>query len=108
MNILALNVLQELPASLLPRLVDLFAVTTPNLLAEIQHYQTSGDLQAMGQSAHKLKGSCISLGAQAMAEICHTLQVKGEQQDSAELTELTTQLNDLYPLTLKALQDAIY
>lgn len=108
MNILALNVFQELPAPLLPRLVDLFMATTPILLKEIQHYQTSGDLQALGQSAHKLKGSCLSLGAQAMAELCHTLQVKGEQQDSAEITELTTQLNDLYPLTLKALQDAIH
>jgi HPt (histidine-containing phosphotransfer) domain-containing protein len=104
MKLLAPEALQHLPAVILPRLIQLFGSTTPPLLADIRQHASSSNLPAMGQAAHKLKGSCVSLGAEPMAEICKTLQHKGEQGDATGISALLDELDALYPATLAALQ----
>ena len=104
MQLLTPETLRSLPAVILPKLISLFSSTTPPLLTEIRQHATQGEWQAMAQAAHKLKGSCVSLGASAMAEICATLQYKGEQQDLSQAPVLLKQLQQLYPATLDALQ----
>ncbi len=42
-----------------------------------------------------------------MAEICATLQYKGEQQDLSQAPVLLKQLQQLYPATLDALQATV-
>lgn len=104
MKLLALDALQHLPAVILPRLIALFRDTTPALLDEIRQYAHSGDLLAMSKAAHKLKGSCVSLGAEGMAEICKALQHKGEANDPTDIAALVNALVALYPQTLEAMQ----
>ena len=104
MQLLTPETLRSLPAVILPKLISLFSNTTPPLLTEIRQHATQGEWQAMAQAAHKLKGSCVSLGAEPMANICKSLQHKGEANDSSGVDEEIATLTALYPLTLAALQ----
>ncbi|MDX9988340.1 Hpt domain-containing protein [Thiothrix unzii] len=104
MQLLTPETLRSLPAVILPKLISLFSSTTPPLLTEIRQHATQGEWQAMAQAAHKLKGSCVSLGAEPMANICKSLQHKGEANDASGVDEEITTLTALYPLTLAALQ----
>ena len=104
MQLLTPETLRSLPAVILPKLISLFSSTTPPLLTEIRQHATQGEWQAMAQAAHKLKGSCVSLGAEPMANICKSLQHKGEANDSSGVDEEIDSLTALYPLTLAALQ----
>lgn len=104
MQILANEILQQLPTAILPRLISLFGATTPELITEIQQQAANGDLLAMAQTAHKLKGSCLSLGAEKMADLCQKLQHKGEYQDTVGMDEYLAELAAIYPVTLAALQ----
>ena len=104
MQLLTPETLRSLPAVILPKLIGLFSSTTPPLLTEIRQHATQGEWQAMAQAAHKLKGSCVSLGAEPMANICKSLQHKGEANDSSGVDEEIATLTALYPLTLAALQ----
>ncbi len=107
MQLLTPDTLNSLPAAIRPRLVNLFASTTPTLLTSIRDHATHGDLTAMAQAAHKLKGSCVGLGAQQMADICKTLQHKGETGDTSEIQALSQTLEQLYPATLAQLQTLV-
>ena len=104
MQLLTPDTLRSLPDVILPKLISLFSSTTPPLLTEIRQHATQGEWQAMAQAAHKLKGSCVSLGAEPMANICKSLQHKGEANDSSGVDEEIATLTALYPLTLAALQ----
>ena len=104
MQLLNPNALASLPAMIRPRLITVFEKTTPDLLQTIQASATQGDLMVMAQAAHKLKGSCVSLGAEQMGEICKELQHKGEHGDANETQLLSLSLSRLYPPTLAALK----
>lgn len=104
MQLLSTEALQHLPAAILPRLVDMFGKTTPALLTDIQQHASSGDLHAMAQAAHKLKGSCVSLGAEQMAAICKELQHKGESNDASGINEYVAELTSIYPATFAEMQ----
>jgi hypothetical protein len=101
------EVLASLPDFLIPQLIQVFASTTPPMLQELQQQLATQDAHAFGQTAHKLKGSCVSLGAIAMGELCATLQHKGEQQDLSQAPALVIELQQLYPATLDALQATV-
>lgn len=107
MNLLTPETLQNLPAAILPRLVDMFAATTPDLLEEIRLHASQGKLADMAKSAHKLKGSCVSLGAERMAHICKDLQHKGETNDATNVAMEADELAELYPQTLAAMRQAL-
>lgn len=106
MKLLALETLQSLPSVILPRLISLFSTTTPELLNDIRTHTQQGNWAAMAQAAHKLKGSCVSLGAEQMADICKDLQHKGEVNDPTGVVAQVEALAALYPLTLDAMQSA--
>lgn len=105
MQILSTEHLKQLPAVILPQLITLFSSTTPALLAEIQATAKSGDWQTMAQAAHKLKGSCVSLGAEKMADLCNDLQHQGENNAPTGIHELIAELTKIYPVTLTAMQN---
>ncbi|OQX15644.1 MAG: hypothetical protein BWK73_06400 [Thiothrix lacustris] len=107
MPLVATEALQQLPAAILPRLIQLFGSTTPAMLADIRQHAHSGNLIELGKAAHKLKGSCVSLGAVQMGDICKTLQGKGESGDANGVKALIVELDAIYPATLQALQQAL-
>jgi signal transduction histidine kinase/CheY-like chemotaxis protein/HPt (histidine-containing phosphotransfer) domain-containing protein len=57
------------------RIVEMFLQMCPDALAEVQDHAARRDTDALTKSAHKLKGSCLSLGAMAMAEACKGVEL---------------------------------
>jgi len=56
-------------------IVDMFLRVCPEALSHVQDAAARGDTDALTKTAHKLKGSCLSLGAMAMADACKGVEL---------------------------------
>ncbi len=54
--------------------VKIFRKTVPDQLAGLKEAISSGDSNEVKQSAHKLKGGCLALGATRMGSLCASLE----------------------------------
>jgi two-component system, sensor histidine kinase and response regulator len=72
-----------------PEMVDqllcLFLDSTPPLIGELRVAADVGDADELRRTAHKLKGSCQSIGATFMATLCHSIEAgDGDATDAVE------------------------
>lgn len=77
---------------LLDEIVGLYLDEYPALLTEIQKAVQIGDAPSLYRSAHTLKGSLGTLGAEAAHQRALDLELSGR---SAQLAEAPTMLTDL-------------
>ncbi len=77
---------------LLDEIVELYLGEYPALLSEIQKSVQSGDAPGLYRSAHTLKGSLGTLGAEEAHQRALELEISGR---SAQLAEAPTMLKDL-------------
>jgi CheY-like chemotaxis protein/HPt (histidine-containing phosphotransfer) domain-containing protein len=63
------------------RLIELFLTTAPRVLAELLEAAESRDTERVRTSAHKLKGSCLTLDAPRMAELARRVELAAERGD---------------------------
>ena len=90
---------------LLGELIDLFLEDSPGRIAGIRDAIAREDWPALGSWAHGLKGSCGSLGAMHMAELCGRLERLGRNGGGHAEAELTLrELEAQYALVSDALQ----
>jgi DNA-binding response OmpR family regulator len=61
------------------RTVELFLKTVPELVRDLQRAVDVADTQRVKTLSHKLKGNCLSLGANRMAAACHAVEVAALQ-----------------------------
>jgi HPt (histidine-containing phosphotransfer) domain-containing protein len=54
--------------------VRVFLRHVPEQMASIRAAVQSGDAEALRAAAHKLKGSCLSVGVPRMGELCASLE----------------------------------
>ncbi len=84
--------------------VRVFLRHVPEQLASIASALESGDPEAVRSAAHKLKGSCLSVGVPRMAALCASLEATpndpGDQkaQLDREFLRVQEQLSQLLPL----------
>ncbi len=99
----ASRLLSELgSAEALAALVEVFATKTPELLTDMRLAVERGDGASVKDIAHKLRGSCLSLSAVRMAEICAELQTQANVSlDGA--AALLDELHDAFEETHDAL-----
>jgi two-component system, sensor histidine kinase and response regulator len=64
----------SLGTSLVEKLLDVFARTTPPVLEELRAAVEAGDGDARRRLAHKLRGSADTVGAQRLSELAHELE----------------------------------
>jgi CheY-like chemotaxis protein len=62
---------------LLAEVVDMFTKESPRALRDIREAADSGDATRLERAAHKLRGSLLSLGADAAAQAAHLLEGLG-------------------------------
>jgi signal transduction histidine kinase/CheY-like chemotaxis protein/HPt (histidine-containing phosphotransfer) domain-containing protein len=78
-----------------PRLVGLFVSRVPENLAELEAVLALGDSRRVREKAHKLKGSCLAVGAELMAKEAEALQLEAERDElgvaAAHLSSLREQ-----------------
>ena len=84
MDVLDMNALEALRSlqddgedDLLAELIDLFLEDAPTRITSMRQAIEREDWTAMGSWAHSLKGSCGSLGAMHMADLCAKLEAMG-------------------------------
>lgn len=64
-----------------PRLVGLFLSRVPENLAELEAVLALADPRRVRERAHKLKGSCLAVGAELMAKEAEALQLEAERDE---------------------------
>lgn len=90
---------------LLAELIDLFLQDAPTRVTAIREAVELGNWAALAERAHSLKGSCASLGAVHMADLCARLEAMGRdlvERDGASV--LSGELERQYALVQDALQ----
>jgi CheY-like chemotaxis protein/HPt (histidine-containing phosphotransfer) domain-containing protein len=78
------------------RLSSLFITRVPDNLAELDAAVAAGDAQRVREKAHKLKGSCLAVGAGVMAEQAEVLQHEAEQGQLEKAAEHAGTLRQQY------------
>ncbi|HYP98212.1 MAG TPA: response regulator [Polyangiaceae bacterium] len=68
-----------------PGVVRVFLRHVPDQLASVASAISSADAEALRAAAHKLKGSCLSVGVPRMASLCADLEAVPEAQQAHEL-----------------------
>jgi HPt (histidine-containing phosphotransfer) domain-containing protein len=64
-----------------PKLSTLFITRVPENLTELDSVIGTKDARRVREKAHKLKGSCLAVGAEIMAREAECMQVEAEQGD---------------------------
>ena len=90
---------------LLVQLIDLFLEDAPRRIAGMRDAIAREDWAALTAFAHSLRGSCGSLGALRLAELCARLENVGRVGGGRPDAELVyRELEGQYRLVLEALQ----
>jgi HPt (histidine-containing phosphotransfer) domain-containing protein len=76
---------------------------TPATIAALRAAAARGDLPAVQQAAHHLKGSCGTLGAVALERLCQRLEEHAQARDHATLTVTLGELDVTFAATCAAL-----
>jgi PAS domain S-box-containing protein len=85
-----LRSLSEVGPGMVEKLIDVFARSTPPLLAELVEAVDSSDDEARRRLAHKLRGGSDAVGALRLSELASRLEDGGGRSDAAELEPVYT------------------
>ncbi|RYG72917.1 PAS domain S-box protein, partial [bacterium] len=94
----------EIDTELLVDLCQLFLVETPQLLQALNDSMVAGDAKAVGQQAHKIKGSCATMGAMRMTAKCREIEAAVEGGHLVECFPLAESLSTEYDAVRLALE----
>jgi CheY-like chemotaxis protein len=86
-------------------LIELFLRQVPLEMENLRQLVRREQRTAVGPAAHKLKGSCGSLGALAMADVCVSIQRGAASAPVAELTRVMDRLDAEYRLVEACLRE---
>lgn len=89
--------LQDLPEEAVTEIVESFVVSTPDVLRRLREAALAGDSAEVGRLAHRLRGSCATVGAARSAALCERLETLSE--GSSAVTGDTPMLTILAELT---------
>ncbi len=78
------------------RLSELFLRHVPQTLDELEAAAMGGDAKLLREKAHKLKGSCLALGAEVMAKVAETVQFEAERGELGPAAERAAALRSGY------------
>ena len=81
--------------------VRVFLRHVPDQLASLASALSSNDLEAVRAAAHKLKGSCLSVGVPRMAVLCATLE---SEPVAPHAQEVKTQLDEEFAIVRELLR----
>lgn len=103
-----LDQLRELERSgspgLLAQLVELFVRQADDQLRTFRSSAAARDAAGLARAAHTLKGSCGSLGALAMMELCRRLESAARAAQWADVDPLTGQIEQEFGRVKSALE----
>ncbi len=77
-----------------PRLSSLFLARTPEILVELDAAVAAADSTRIRDRAHKLKGSCLAVGAEVLAKLAEAMQFAAEGGDGARMEERAKEIHE--------------
>lgn len=89
-------------AAFVNQVISLFEKQVPAGIVEVQTGLATGDYTLIWQTAHKLKGTCLNIGARKLAELFRLIELKGKNRDNRQLNEMINNLDGIYNQTLVA------
>jgi HPt (histidine-containing phosphotransfer) domain-containing protein len=90
-------------AGLLNEIIDTYLGTTPGLLAGLEEAVREDTPEALWRTAHNLKGSSISLGAEAVSDLCGRLEALGRSGTTKDARALLDALEQACESARRAL-----
>jgi signal transduction histidine kinase/CheY-like chemotaxis protein/HPt (histidine-containing phosphotransfer) domain-containing protein len=75
--------------------ISMFILQAERIIENINIYCGEKRYEEMGQAAHKLKGSALNVGAEALAKICKQLELKARIGDGGDCEKMMDKLNDI-------------
>jgi CheY-like chemotaxis protein/HPt (histidine-containing phosphotransfer) domain-containing protein len=87
-----------------PKVIELVLRHVPNQLDALHHAIDSGEAPDVRAHAHKLKGSCASIGARRMARLSEQLQHAGERGELQGAQERMAALRESFAAVREQLQ----
>ncbi len=94
-----LKAMDEGQGIFLKDILKLFISESEKILTEISTHTNSGDYELMSNSAHKLKGSSMSVGAAGLGEICGRFEKKPDFKNDDDKKNMLEDLNNIFTET---------
>ncbi len=94
-------------AAFVNQVITLFERQVPAGIYEIEEAVAVGDFKKFNQAAHKLKGTCMNVGAKQLSELFKIIELKGNNGDKRQLQEHVDALKPLYEKTLIAFRNEL-
>jgi len=82
--------------SLLADLIDVFKTTTEASLRQLHTAFAAADTSRLRTEAHRIKGGAKQVGADALAEVCQTLELESSVAPMPRLGELVDRCQELF------------
>lgn len=101
----SLNAMGDDPKSSLAMVLELYLEDAPQLVGSIVQSVGQPDFDTLRFSAHSLKSSSGTLGAQRLASLCQQMEYKARSGDDSNLQGLSQQIQVTYQETLAALKN---
>lgn len=92
----------------LQQVLDMFIKQAPVDIENIVQGFERGDFALMWKSAHKLKGTCLNIGAQRLSVTCKEIEKKGRNLENSGLLGLCMQLDNEYKATVEELKNLFH
>lgn len=89
--------------SLIGELIGVFKTSTETSLQQMRAAIATGDIPRLRSAAHKVKGSARQLGADALAEVCQTLELASNLTPVLLLGELVDRCQEIFGETASAM-----
>lgn len=87
--------------------LDMFFKQAPVIINEMIQYCQEQRFDKMSESAHKLKGSALNVGAKAMADVCREIEVKGKNNQVGNCNQILDRLTSVYAASQKELNKIV-
>lgn len=104
----ALDSLRDLGGDdLVKQMVSVFIEYSAGRVKALDAAAEAGDLHAMAEAAHALKGSSRQLGLAAMADACLTVETAAKQGNLGTARAMAPSVSHTYQIAAQVLQAAI-
>lgn len=107
-NIIDKNVIEGLKEigdqEFLTEIIELFLAQSAVIVQDIKGFYSKSDATGLARAAHKLKGSCLNLGAQSLGSICQQIETDGNKNDLSQIEQLVKQVDSIYQETCEELK----
>ena len=85
-------------------IIGMFILQAERIIENIITYCKEKRYEEMGQAAHKLKGSALNVGADALAKVCKQIESKARVGDASDCKKMMDELSNIYSKTIIELQ----